>query len=372
LGNLAHQTLKQKMPVECPTGSVEDRRRVTYLEAFGRLMTGIAPWLEHEPASSDENRLREKYAELARQSLDAATDPKSADYMNFTEDKQPLVDAAFLAHAILRAPTEFWKKLDGKTQANTIAALKSTRAIEPPDMNNWLLFSATVEAALYFMGEPWNAETVDFALDRHELWYKGDGLYGDGSEFHWDYYNSYVIQPMLLDVLKTLGKAVPKYAKRIDIIAERAVRYAEIQERLIAPDGTFPPIGRSLAYRAGAFQLLAHIALARKLPEKILPAQVRCALGAVIRRTMDAPDTFDADGWLRVGLCGYQPNLGERYISTGSLYLCSAVLLPLGLPATDPFWSGEPADWTSKKIWSGQNAKNDHALNYRPLPAEAK
>ena len=70
------------------------------------------------------------------------------------------------------------------------------------------------------------------------------------------------------------------------------------------------------------------------------PAQARAALDAVIRRTLDAPGTFDADGWLQIGLCGHQPGVGERYISTGSLYLATTAFLPLGLPPDDPFWIG--------------------------------
>jgi len=143
---------------------------------------------------------------------------------------------------------------------------------------------------------------------------------------------------------------------------QRAKRYAEIQERLIAPDGTFPSLGRSTTYRFGAFQTLALGALRRELPEKIKPAQVRCALTAVIRKMVEAPGTFDADGWLQIGFCGHQPALGESYISTGSLYLCSAGLLPLGLPPTDEFWSSPPAKWTSQKLWTGENLSADHAM----------
>jgi hypothetical protein len=88
-----------------------------------------------------------------------------------------------------------------------------------------------------------------------------------------------------------------------------------------------------------------------QLPERVRPAQVRCALTAVIRRMIEAPGTFDDQGWLRVGFCGHQVPLGETYISTGSLYLCSAGLLPLGLPAMDAFWSDPPARWTSQRLW---------------------
>jgi hypothetical protein len=75
---------------------------------------------------------------------------------------------------------------------------------------------------------------------------------------------------------------------------------------------------------------------------------------------MGAPGTFDANGWLRIGLCGHQPSLGEIYITTGSVYLCSLGFLPLGLPAEAPFWADPPADWTARKVWSGKEVPADH------------
>jgi len=362
LSNLAQQQLKEKMPIECgTTGSAAERRDYAHLEAFGRLLAGIAPWLELGSEASEEGELRAKTAELARQALEAATDPQSRDFMNFTRGQQPLVDAAFLAHAFIRAPNELWKKLDSKTQANLIAALKSTRVILP-FFNNWLLFSAMIEAALASLDQEWDKVRLDYAVRQHEQWYKGDGVYGDGPDFHWDYYNSFVVQPMLLDVLGVALKFSPGYAEIYERVLTRARRYAEIQERLISPEGTFPPIGRSLAYRFGAFQLLGQIALMHQLPEQIAPAQVRCAMSAIIQRMIEAPGTFDENGWLTIGFSGHQPGLGEHYVSTGSLYLCAVGLLPLGLPANDPFWNDPPAEWTSKKLWAGQNLGADHAL----------
>jgi hypothetical protein len=90
---------------------------------------------------------------------------------------------------------------------------------------------------------------------------------------------------------------------------------------------------------------------------------VRAALTAVIRRQMEAPDVFDDTGWLRIGFAGRQPGIGERYISTGSLYLCSVGLLPLGLPLDDPFWSAPETAWTSQRIWAGEDLPCDHALH---------
>ncbi len=361
LTNLAEHRLRERMPDVVAATATPERRRYAALEAFGRLLTGIAPWLELESDGSAEAAQRSRFAELARAGIDAATDPASPDFMNFTSGSQPLVDAAFLAHAIVRAPRELHETLPSTTKRNLVAALVSTRVIKP-GFNNWLLFSAMIETALSVMGADWDRMRVDYAVRQHEQWYKGDGMYGDGPTFHWDYYNSFVIQPMLLDVLGTLAPTTPEWKSLVDPVVLRAKRYAAIQERLISPEGTFPPIGRSLAYRFGAFQLLGQMALRRQLPEGVSPQQVRSALSAVIGRMIEAPGTFDSSGWLTVGFAGRQPHLGESYISSGSVYLCAAGLLPLGLPASDPFWTSPSADWTAKKIWSGVDLDTDHAI----------
>jgi hypothetical protein len=359
LKNLAAGTLKARMPVEQAAGA--NRRNVSHLEAVGRLVAGIAPWLELRGDASAEGRLRTDYADLTVRAIARAVDPSSPDFLNFTRERQPLVDAAFLAQGLLRAPRALRGALDATTRKNVVAALESTRVI-PPGFNNWLLFSATIEAALAALGASWDRMRVDYALRQHDEWYKGDGVYGDGPSFHWDYYNSFVIHPMLLDVLDAVREEMAAWKELATREDERARRYAAIQERLIAPDGSFPAIGRSLAYRCGAFQLLASMALRRALPDGVSPAQVRGALTAVIRRTLEAPGTFDADGWLQVGFCGHQPGVGETYISTGSLYLCSVAFLPLGLDASDPFWAAPGAPWTSVRAWSGQPFPIDHAL----------
>lgn len=358
---LADRKLHATMPCETAPSSTLDRRNVTHLEALGRTIAGIASWLELGPGNDVEGGQRGEVASLARAAIGAGTDPASPDFCNFTAGGQPLVDSAFLAHGLLRAPKQLWEPLDGPTKSNVIAALKSSRVLKP-GMNNWLLFSAMVEAALCQFTGDWNPDPVNLAFTRHMQWYKGDGVYGDGPWFHWDYYNSFVIQPMLIDVLETVQKKDVRWNDLRKPILHRARRYAHIQESLISPEGTFPAIGRSLAYRFGALQLLGQMALRRDLPGDISPGQVRCAMSAVIRRMIDAPGTFDKRGWLTIGFAGHQPNLGERYISTGSLYLCTVGLLPLGLPPTDEFWTCDPAAWSSRRAWGGKDVSADHSL----------
>jgi hypothetical protein len=361
LGHLAKRELRKVMPVETSRDAA-DRSRYTHLEAFARLLAGISPWLGAQGLAGAEAALQDRFIELAHRSLEAATDPASPDFMNFTNGGQPLVDTAFLAQAILRAPSMLWEPLETRVKKQIVEALKSSRAIPTPTDSNWVMFAAMVEAALLKMGEPTVEDRLENCL-RHMLgWYLGDGVYGDGEWFHFDYYNSFVIQPMLLDVLGMLRQKDSRFEPACEAVLHRARRYAEIQERLIAPDGTFPSLGRSVTYRFGALQLLAQISLMRELPKPINPAQVRSALTAVIRKMIEAPGTFDESGWLRVGFCGHQPSLGEQYISTGSLYLCSTGLLPLGLPPDDPFWGAPPARWTSQRLWSGESLPADHAI----------
>lgn len=352
-----------KLKKELPLGPGENSRaECTHLEAFGRTMAGIAPWLALGPDATPEGKLRARYITMARKGLVMATDPASPDRMNFSKGGQPLVDAAFLSQALICAPEQLWTPLKDEEKAMVLAALKETRGIKPPE-SNWLLFSALVEAAIWkFTGECEMAR-IQRALDKHEEWYVGDGTYGDGPEYHWDYYNSFVIQPAMLAVLDVCREKKHELASRWPQVLARAKRYAAVQERLVSPEGTYPVMGRSSAYRFGAFQHLSMMAWRKELPAETEPAAVRSALTAVIRRTLSAPGTFDKDGWLQVGAVGKQPSIREGYISTGSLYLCLAGLQHLGVPANDPFWTSPAAAWTQKRIWAGEDVKADHAYH---------
>ncbi|HEX7654365.1 MAG TPA: DUF2264 domain-containing protein [Verrucomicrobiae bacterium] len=360
LTHLANRELKQRMPVEAANPA--ERAAFTHLEALGRTLAGLAPWLDATGLMPAEEHVRRKYATLVPAALDAATDPKSPDYLNFTTGGQPLVDAAFLAQAILRPPVSLQQHLDPRIRAQVIRALKTTREIGTPHGSNWVMFAAMVEAVLWQAGEKTIASRWEDCVEQMLGWYLGDGLYGDGEYFHADYYNSFVIHPMLLDVLAVLRQRSAHYGPVHDKALVRAQRYAAILERLIAPDGSYPSIGRSTTYRFGAFHSLGQIAWLDRLPANLKPAQVRSGLTAVIRRQIEAPGTFDEAGWLRIGFYGHQPALAEKYISTGSLYLCSTALLPLGLPPAHEFWSGPAAPWTARQLWSGDNLNPDHAI----------
>ena len=365
LAAAAERRLKQAMRVEVgPKGSATERGAFANLEAVGRLLAGLAPWLELPDGVGDrqEDALRSNFRQLAREAIRSGVDPNSPDCFTIDHGPQPLVDAAFLAVGLLRAPTSLWAGLEETNRSNVLEVLRRARRFQPY-FNNWLLFAAAIETFLLRVGEPdWDPIRIDYALRQHEQWYRGDSIYGDGPEVRWDYYNSFVTHPFLVEIIDVVADHVPGANKIREGILRRATRFAEIQERMIAPDGTYPPVGRSLTYRFGAFHALAQAALRDLLPTTLYPGQVRSALTSVIRRQMEAPGTFADNGWLTIGLAGHQPTLGESYITTGSLYLCANGLLPLGLPPQHAFWSSDAQPWTSVRAWSGVDIPSDKAL----------
>lgn len=364
LTNLAAGTLKQNLPFESLSDDPH-RREVSRLEAFGRTVCGIAPWLELGPDDTPEGRLRAEFIDLTLRALENAADPVCPDRLVWdgSHGGQALVDAAFLAQGLLRAPTQLWGRLSPKAQTDLTAALQSSREITPGE-TNWLLFASIVEAALLRFTGSCDVDRLLYGVDRFlfDGWYKGDGWYGDGREFHLDYYNSLVIQPMLTDVLRVLQGRDLAEAQYLPQQLVREARLAEALERLISPEGTYPAVGRSITYRFGSFHALAHAALEHNLPEGLPAAQVRSALSAVIRRQLATPGNFDRDGWLTVGFSGSQLHMSEPYINTGSEYLCCAVFLPLGLPAEDPFWADPAREWTGLRAWKGEDVGADHAI----------
>lgn len=356
--NLSNNTLRKNMPYE----SLGDRKKFSYLEAVGRTFCGIAPWLELGADDTEEGKLRKKYIDLTLKGLSNAVDPKSPDFLIFDQPNQPLVDAAFLAQGLLRAKKQIWENMDEKSQKNMIAALKATRVIKPWE-NNWLLFSSIIEAALLELTGECNMERLTYGVDKfRDRWYKGDALYGDGPAFHMDYYNSFVIHPMLTDILIIMDKHNLDNTGFLATQLKRFRRYADIQERFISPEGTYPIVGRSIVYRFGVFHALAHASLREVLPAHIAPAQVRCAMTAVIRNQLKFPKNFDSNGWLKVGFTGDQISMSESYINTGSVYLCLSGLLALGLPESNKFWSDPYTEWTNLKGWNGEEVKIDSAL----------
>ncbi len=362
--SLAKDSLRILMPQETSirVDNKANRVKVQYLEVLGRVLSGIAPWLQLEGGSAEEVALRKQYREWALQGIKNSLDSNAKDFMRYDIGGQQLVDASFVAYAFVRAPW-LWENLDQKSQALLVKSIQTTRRFKPV-FSNWLLFSAMNEAFLAKFGYEWDVMRVDYALQQLEQWYVGDGMYKDGTTYAFDYYNSYVIHPYLATIINVVKTKTNSYNQMFEKIKKRNERYAVIQERLINADGTFPATGRSLIYRGAAFHHLADMAWRNALPKELSPAQVRGALTAVIKKTLESPTTYK-NNWLTLGLYGSQPNIADFYNNQGSPYLATAIFLPLGLPETDAFWANPPAKWSAQKVWSGEDFPNDHGADLR-------
>lgn len=366
--NMSEGKLQQNMQVELsPTWDGRDKR-VTYMEAFGRTMAGLAPWLALPDDDTPEARQRSQLRRWALKSYAQAVDPQSPDYLLWRKEGQPLVDAAYIAESFLRAYDQLWLPLDETTKKRYIEEFRQLRRVDPP-YTNWLLFSAVVESFLLKAGAEADMYRINSALRKINEWYVGDGWYSDGEGFAFDYYNSYVIQPMNLECIeivkgRNLGRTIAKQAD-YDRAVKRMQKYGVILERFISPEGTYPVFGRSIPYRMAVFQPLALLAWRQELPESLSNGQVRAALTAVMKRMFATDANFNAGGYLTLGFNGKQPDTSDWYTNNGSLYMTTLAFLPLGLPADHPFWTDAPEDWTSKKAWEGEAFPKDHAYYER-------
>jgi hypothetical protein len=264
LENMSKGLLHQNMIYEYSPNFHNGDKNILYMECFGRLMDGISPWLSLPEDDTKEGKIRKKLHELALKSYKNAVDPNSKDMLlwNATDSSQPLVDAAYLAESFLRAPTTTWDKLDelfGKK----------------PDINK-----------------------LNYIINTINSWYIGDGWYSDGPIFQMNYYNSFVIHPMFIQILEIMEKNKLKVPISSKLAIKRMQRFNIFLERLISPEGYFPAFGRSIVYRVACFQTLALSIWKYRLPDNLTNGGVRSALTKVLENMFKIKGNFNKNKYL--------------------------------------------------------------------------
>ena len=294
LENMSKGLLHQNMIVEYSPSFNNGDKNVLYMECFGRLMDGISPWLSLPEDDTKEGKIRKKLLELALKSYKNAVDPKSEDMLlwNATDTLQPLVDAAYLAESFLRAPSTTWDKLDELTQKRYIKCFGIIRKIKP-HYNNWLLFSGIIECFFIMLGKESDIDKLHYITKTINGWYIGDGWYSDGPIFHMNYYNSFVIHPMFIQILEIMEKNNLEVPISSKLAIKRMQRFNIFLERLISPEGYFPAFGRSIVYRMGCFQTLALSLWKYRLPDNLTYGGVRSALTKVMENMFNIKGNFN-------------------------------------------------------------------------------
>jgi len=324
-----------------------NRDSCTHLEALGRVLCGIAPWLEAYLEDSDERDIRNEYLHLSYLAIIEyfAIDKKP--------EKQNIIDFGYLCQAFIRCPS-LWRSLPDSTQF-LIRDFNAKLDTLLPIANNWVVMDAMPSAFFLSLGESINPAKIDLALRLTDTWYKGDGIYGDGINLQNDYYNSLVMHPGLDDIAEVIFYSFYKeeWHKFPRYIRARAYRYSEIQERMISPEGTYPVQGRSITYRFGVFHALSHALWKGYYPGN--RAAANHALATVVSRFI--PTMYDSNGWLKIGFIGDENKaIAEPYISTGSLYAAALIFPILGTSTRDPVWiSPTNTEWTSQLAFGGSS-----------------
>ena len=168
LENMSKGELQKNMKTEFSPSFDNRDRSVVYMETFGRLMAGIAPWLTLPDDDTAEGQQRRQLREWALAAYKNSVDPDSPDYLCWGKAGQNLVDAAYIAESFLRAWDTLWTPLDDVTKQRYIKEFQGMRKIDPP-YTNWFLFSSTIESMLAQAGAQYDEFRVNTACRKVDV-----------------------------------------------------------------------------------------------------------------------------------------------------------------------------------------------------------
>jgi hypothetical protein len=302
------------------------------LECFARMFAGMSPWLALDNGNDIKLKILSSFDVLV--------------YKDIFVEQQSIAECAYICYGFLLTKNIIWKQLSNETQVQFINILHKVRGLieRYHKRCNWYLFHGMIESFLKTATGECDSNFVIDMIDTVESWYCGDGFYKDGERgFAMDYYNSYVIHPFYIEILKVFKPEI------VSIAFDRCVRYSEFLERIIGPDGTFPPLGRSIIYRFGAFHALAYCIYSQNISSQHTYPQLERALSKVLKCIITKL-LFDRNGMLQIGFTGSQPCIADDYSSWGSCYLTTLGFLPLGLERDHAFWSDSVVERYSQEL----------------------
>ncbi|MGH8876498.1 MAG: DUF2264 domain-containing protein [Stackebrandtia sp.] len=303
------------------------------LEGYARSFLIAAPRIA---GGGDRLNLAERYAE----GLVAGTEAGGAEAWLRGVDcvpplrgkTQPIVEAANIALGLHLSRAQIWDRLDDRQRGPIIDWLAHHAAREAWP-NNWVLFTAIVEAFLSSVGVDTAAYRSDEKVRWVESWHLGGGWYTDGQRRNIDYYNAWVIHPFLWAWYDMVGERDPDAAWRW---RRRFADYLQTYSHLFGGNGSPVQQGRSLTYRTATLApaWLGQIAGASTLA----PGAVRRLASGTLKYFVDAG--VGADGPPSLGWRGrqYLP-LTQYYSGPGSPLFAGMGFLGLALPADHPVWT---------------------------------
>lgn len=255
-----------------------------------------------------------------------------------TMSSQALVEAASIATSLAVARDQLWNPLSDGAKRALIGWLRQA-TIPRRHLNNWILFPATIAAALESLGHGDAAGTR--ILERLPRlispWYLSEGWYSDGPGTRIDYYNAWGYHYYLPLIARFSGRR-----ELIDLAKDGIQKFLVTFPGFF--DGTGAPIyfGRSLTYRFGS---LAPLWTAQLIgAEGLDPGALRAVASSGLRYF--ARNGAMADGALGIGWHGENPEIAQAYSSSASPLWSAKALVGLLLGPGHPAWSATETPMT--------------------------
>ncbi len=323
----------------------DDRRgmpdSVDAIESFARIAAVWGAWLRN-PANPAILKFQDYQinleALLHRALLDGTDSSNPATYWGQIDHMdQRIVESADIAVALWMSRERVFSKMTAAEQIQIISWLAQVDG-KGTYTDNWILFTAMVQAIRYHLGFPCPEAELDFRLLQIAEFYRGDGWYVDGPDAEFELYNAWMFGWHYLLWAWIDGERRPDHSR---LVLERGRSFIDGFLHFFGANGSYPAWGRSVVYR---FAALAPFAVGHFLdiaPQN--PGLLRRVSSGCIRYFFER-GMFDGEGhFLRQGYHGNFPPAGEAYISPGSPYWCSHGLFALTFDRDDPFWTATEA-----------------------------
>lgn len=319
----------------------DDRRgmpdSVDAIESFARIASAWGTWLRN-PANPSTLTFQDSELNLEtllRGALLDGTNPAnpSTYWGDIGHLDQRIVESADIAVAIWMSRERVFHRMTKAEQEQIIGWLAQVDR-KGTYTDNWILFTAIVQAVRHHLGFPAPLDDLDFRLMQIDEFYRGDGWYVDGPSDEYELYNAWMFGWHYLLWTWIDGDRRPEHRQNV---LERAHSFIGGFLHLFGANGSYPAWGRSIVYRFAAVAPFAVGHFLKIAPDD--PGLLRRVSSGSIRYFYDRGLFEPHHHFVRQGYHGDFPAAGEAYISPGSPYWCCHGLFALTFDHDDPFWT---------------------------------
>lgn len=319
----------------------DDRRglpdSVDAIESFARIASAWGAWLcnPENPAVLTFESYEMNLETILRQALLDGTNPSNP-YLYWGDIghlDQRIVESADIAVAIWMSRERVFNKMTAAEQQQIMNWLAQVDG-KGTYTDNWILFTAMVQATRQQLGFPSSVEDLDNRLLQIAEFYRGDGWYTDGPTNEFELYNAWMFGWHYLLWTWIDGDRRPDYRQAV---LKRGQSFMDAFLHFFGANGSFPAWGRSVVYRFAALAPFAVGHFLKIAPDD--PGLLRRLSSGCIRYFFEHGLFDPMNHFVRQGYHGDFPPAGEAYISPGSPYWCCHGLFALMFDSNDPFWT---------------------------------